>query len=62
MEGATLYAIVTLATGQHRTTTQAFPTFAHCDAAAKQLRLREPLSSKTEIYCLEHGKARGHRR
>jgi hypothetical protein len=58
MDAATLYTIVTLATGQHRTRTQEFPTLAHCDAAAKALRLQEPLNSKTEIYCVGQGNAR----
>lgn len=58
MDAATLYAIVTLASGQHRTDTQVFPTLAHCEAAAKRLRDQQPLSSKTRIYCVKHERVR----
>ena len=54
MDAATLYTIVTLATGQHRTQTHGFPTIAFCETAAKKQRERESLSSKTQIYCVKH--------
>ena len=54
MDVATLYTIVTLASGQHRTEAHGFPSVAFCEAAAKKQREREPLSSKTQIYCVKH--------
>jgi hypothetical protein len=54
MDAATLYTIVALASGQHRTETRGFPSLAFCQAAAKKQREREPLSSKTQIYCVKH--------
>jgi hypothetical protein len=54
MDAATLYTIVTLATGQHRTQTHGFPTIAFCETAAKKQREHESLSSKTQIYCVKH--------
>jgi hypothetical protein len=53
MDAATLYTIVTLTSGQHRTETRGFPTVAFCEAAAKKQREREPLRSKTQIYCVK---------
>jgi hypothetical protein len=58
MDAATLYTIVTLATGQHRANAQVFPTLAYCEAAAKRIREQESLSSKTLIYCVKHARAR----
>jgi hypothetical protein len=52
MDAATLYTIVTLASGQHRTATQGFPTLALCHAAAKRVQEQEPLNSKTQTYCV----------
>jgi len=54
VDAATLYTIVKLATGQHRTEAHGFPSVAYCEAAAKKLREQEPLSSKTQIYCVKH--------
>ena len=54
MDAATLYTIVTLASGQHRTEAHGFPSVAFCEAAAKKQRERESLSSKTQIYCVKH--------
>ncbi len=54
MDAATLYTIVALASGQHRTEACGFPSVAFCEAAAKKQREREPLSSKTQIYCVKH--------
>jgi hypothetical protein len=53
MDAATLYIIVTLVSGQHRTETHAFPTVGLCEATAKKQREREPLKSKTQIYCVK---------
>jgi hypothetical protein len=54
MDAATLYTIVTLATGGHRTEAHGLSSFAFCNAAAKKRRERESLSSKTQIYCVKH--------
>ena len=54
MDAVTFYTIVALASGQHRTDTRPFPNLAYCEAAAKKLREREPLSSKTQTYCVKH--------
>ncbi len=54
MDAATLYSIVALTSGQHRTNTLEFQTMAQCSVAAKELGSREPLNSKTQIYCLKH--------
>ena len=54
MDAATLYTIVTLATGQHRTEAHGLPSLAFCEAAAKKQRERESLRSKTQIYCVKH--------
>ena len=54
MDAATLYTIVTLATGQHRTEAHGLPSLAFCEAAAKKQRERQSLSSKTQIYCVKH--------
>lgn len=60
MDAATLYTIVTLTSGQHRTNTRQFPSTVQCEAAARLLRVQEPLSSKMQIYCVKH--ERGSRR
>jgi hypothetical protein len=54
MDAATLYTIVTLASGQHRTEAHGFPSAVFCEVAAKKQREQEPLSSKTQIYCVKH--------
>jgi len=54
MDGATLYTIVLLASGQHHTEARGFPSLAFCEAAAKKQRARESLNSKTQIYCVKH--------
>jgi hypothetical protein len=53
MDAATLYTIVTLASGQHRTEARGFPSLAFCHAAAKMQREQAPLRSKTQIYCVK---------
>ena len=58
MDAATLYTIVTLISGQHRTSTREFPSAVQCEAASRRLRMQEPLSSKTQIYCVKHERAR----
>ena len=63
MDAATLYTIVTLASGQHRTEADGFPSLAFCEAAAKKQREQQSLSSKTQIYCATHeGVAEARRR
>jgi hypothetical protein len=54
MDTATLYTIVTLISGQHRTSTREFPSAAQCAQGAKLLRMEEPLNSKSQIYCIKH--------
>ena len=58
MDAATLYTIVTLTSGQHRTDTREFANAVQCEAAARLLRVQEPLRSKTQIYCVKHERAR----
>ena len=58
MDAATLYTIVTLTSGQHRTDTREFPSAARCEAAVKQFHAQDPLRSKTQIYCVKHERAR----
>jgi hypothetical protein len=53
MDAATLYTIVALASGQHRTEARGFPSLAICEAAAKKQREQGPLLSKTQIYCVK---------
>jgi hypothetical protein len=48
-DAATLYTIVTLATGQRCTERTGFKSLVICEGAAKQQRQREPLTSKTQI-------------
>ena len=63
MDAATLYTIVTLASGEHRTEAHGFPSVAFCEAAAKKLLEQQSLSSKTQIYCVKHeGLAEARRR
>jgi hypothetical protein len=57
MDAATLYTIITLASGEHRTSTRAFPSAAQCERAAKLLRMEASLSSKTQFYCVKHERA-----
>jgi hypothetical protein len=54
MDAATLYTIVTLASGQHRTEARDFPSLAFCAAAAKKRCEQQPLRSKMQIYCVKH--------
>ena len=57
MDAATLYTIVTLTSGQHRTSTRGFPSAAQCERASKLIRMQAPLSSKMQIYCVKHERA-----
>ena len=57
MDAATLYTIVTLISGEHRTSTRWFPSAVQCERAATLLRDQAPLSSKTQIYCVKHERA-----
>jgi hypothetical protein len=54
MDAATLYTIITLTSGEHRTSTREFPSLFQCEVTAKALRKRASLRSKTQIYCLKH--------
>lgn len=52
MDAATLYTIVTVASGAKRTETQKFPTVAICEQAAQ--KLRKTTSIKQAIfYCVK---------
>jgi hypothetical protein len=55
MDAATLYTIITLTSGEHRTSTRELASAAQCEQAAKLGRMQAPLSSKTQIYCIRHG-------
>ena len=57
MDAATLYTIVTLTSGEHRTSTRGFPSAVQCERAVKLLREQASLSSKTQIYCVKHERA-----
>jgi tetratricopeptide (TPR) repeat protein len=59
---ATLYKIITLASGEHRTSTNAFPSLAQCEAAVKFLHTRSPLRDKTLVYCVKHAGPTLHQR
>jgi hypothetical protein len=56
-DAATLDTIVTLTSGQYRTSTRGFPSAAQCERASKLLRMLAPLSSKAQIYCVKHERA-----
>jgi len=63
MDAATLYTIVALASGQHRTEARGFPSLAICEAAAKKQREQGPLLSKIQTYCVKRaGNAESRRR
>lgn len=52
MDAATLYAVMTIASGTKRMTTQKFPTVAMCEQAAQ--KLRKQASMKDAIfYCVK---------
>ncbi len=51
---ATLYKIITLTSGEHRTSTTEFPNLAQCGAAVKYLHAHSPLRDKTLVYCVQH--------
>ncbi len=57
MDAATLYTIITLASGEHRTSTRAFANGAQCEHSAKLLTLEASLSSKKQFYCVKHERA-----
>ena len=57
MDAATLYTIITLASGEHRTSTRSFQSAAQCEQAAKLLTLEASLSSKKQFYCVKHERA-----
>ncbi len=57
MDAATLYTIITLTSGEHRTSTRAFPSAAQCEHAAKLLTQEASLSSKKQFYCVKHERA-----
>jgi tetratricopeptide (TPR) repeat protein len=51
---ATFYKIITLTSGEHRTSTIEFPNLAQCTAAVKHLHTHSPLRDKTLVYCVQH--------
>jgi hypothetical protein len=53
MDAATLYAVMAVASGPDRMTTEKFPTMAICKKAAEKLRLQAPVSPKATYYCVK---------
>jgi len=51
---ATLYKIISLASGEHRTNTSEFSSLALCKAAVRLFRSQAPLRDKTRLYCIKH--------
>ena len=52
MDAATLYAVMTVASGQKRMTTEKFPTVAICEQAAQKLR-QKTLIKDAIFYCVK---------
>lgn len=52
MDAATLYAVMTVASGPGRTTTQKFPTMTMCEQAAEKLRKKTPMKEAI-FYCVK---------
>lgn len=55
----TLYKIITLASSEHRTSTNEFPTLAQCEAAAKFFHAHAPLRDRSLVYCVKHARSAG---
>jgi len=51
MDAATLYTVISLASGPKRMTTQKFPTMEVCEKVADELRKKMSLSAS--IYCVK---------
>jgi tetratricopeptide (TPR) repeat protein len=49
-----LYKIISLASGEHRTSTSEFSSPAQCQAAVKLFRSHASLRDKTLLYCIKH--------
>ena len=49
-----LYKIISLASGEHRTSTSEFSSPAQCQAAVKLFRSHASLRDKTLMYCIKH--------
>jgi hypothetical protein len=52
MDAATLYAVMSVASGQRRMTTQKYPTMSICEQVAKKLRKKTSLREAT-YYCVK---------
>jgi hypothetical protein len=52
MDAATLYAVMTVASGEKRMTTEKFPTVAICEQAAQKLR-QKTLMKDAIFYCVK---------
>ena len=52
MDAATLYSLITVASGPKRMTTQKFPTMAICEQAAQKLRKQTPMKDAI-FYCVK---------
>jgi septal ring factor EnvC (AmiA/AmiB activator) len=51
MDAATLYTVISVASGPKRVTTQKYPTMEVCEQIANELRKK--MSLKTSIYCVK---------
>ncbi len=51
---ATLYKIITLASGEHRANANEFPSLAQCEAAIKFFHTHSSLRDKALVYCVKH--------
>jgi tetratricopeptide (TPR) repeat protein len=49
-----LYKIISLVSGEHRTSTSEFSNLAQCQAAVELFRSHAPLGDKTLLYCIKH--------
>ena len=50
----TLYKIISLASGEHRTSTSDFSSLAQCQAAIRLFHSHASLRDKTLLYCIKH--------
>jgi len=52
MDAATLYAVITVGSGQKQMTTQKFPTINICEQEAQKLRKKTPMKNAI-FYCVK---------
>jgi len=60
MDAATLYAVMAIASGPKRMTTQKFPTMAMCEKAAQKMR-KETSMKQAIFYCVKRKADRSER-